>query len=86
MRQLILRLIIVMTGVLIVIACIYLNYINLIEAFGSGPPYYGRTTNMEKWSDPIPFLAALDGVVIAMFGGLTWLYMKVKKKGEVSQG
>jgi len=79
MKQSILRLIILTISILIVIACIYINYINLIEAFGSGPPYYDRTTNMDKWSDPIPFLVALDLAVIAIFGGLIWLFTKFKK-------
>ena len=29
------------------------------EAYGSGPPYYGRTTNMDKWTSPLPTLTAL---------------------------
>ena len=29
------------------------------EAYGAGPPYYGRTTNMDKWTSPLPTLTAL---------------------------
>jgi hypothetical protein len=43
-----------------------LNVIQLCEAFGGGPPYYGRTTNMDKWSNPLPWLTALDLGAIAM--------------------
>ena len=40
----------------------WLNWFNLNEAFGDGPPYYGRTTNMDKWANPAPVLIALDAV------------------------
>lgn len=34
------------------------------EYFGDGPPYYGRTTNMDKWSDPLPLLATFDAIAL----------------------
>ena len=37
---------------------------HLLEAFGSGPPYYGRTTNMDKWQNPVPLLISVDAVVL----------------------
>jgi general stress protein CsbA len=43
----------------------YVNVDNVVGAFGDGPPYYGRSTNMDKWANPIPFLVVLDVVVIA---------------------
>lgn len=43
-----------------------INYYSLIEAYGSGAPYYSRTTNMDKWSNPIPYLAILDSVMVAI--------------------
>jgi ABC-type multidrug transport system permease subunit len=46
--------------VTIVTAAAWINYTNLNEAFGSGPPYYGRTTNMDKWTNPIPTLMLID--------------------------
>jgi hypothetical protein len=42
------------------------NVINLSEAFGSGPPYYGRMTNMDKWSNPVPALAAVDALGVLL--------------------
>lgn len=42
---------------------IYVNIDNLIGAFGDGPPYYGRTTNMDKWANPLPFLFVFDLLV-----------------------
>lgn len=47
----------------------YVNYDALVGAFGSGPPYYGRSTNMDKWENPIPTLIVVDAValVVAFF-------------------
>lgn len=42
------------------------NVINLNEAFGDGPPYYARTTNMDKWSNPLPLLAVVDAATLAV--------------------
>jgi len=75
-----LRPVIVIISILIVVACTYVNYINLVEAFGSGPPYFDRTTNMDKWSNPIPFLVLLDIAVIIILGGLIWFFSKIWKK------
>lgn len=53
-----------------VVLIVAFNAINLTEAFGNGPPYYGRTTNMDKWSNPLPILAGIDivgGLAIAAY-------------------
>jgi hypothetical protein len=42
------------------------NVININEAFGDGPPYYARTTNMDKWSNPLPVLAIVDATALAL--------------------
>ena len=44
----------------------WMTVTQLTEAFGSGPPYYGRTTNMDKWDNPVPFLLAVDLAVLAV--------------------
>ncbi len=54
----------------ILAAAVWLNYSWLTEAYGSGPPYYGRTTNMDKWSDPLPLLAVADIVMLGLVFGL----------------
>jgi len=38
----------------------------LSEAYGSGPSYYGHTTNMDKWESPLPFLFVLDGIALVI--------------------
>ncbi|AYZ63201.1 hypothetical protein EGY31_08135 [Burkholderia multivorans] len=44
------------------------NAINLEEAYGDGPPYYARTTNMDKWTDPLPMLGIVDGAMLVAIG------------------
>ncbi len=43
----------------------------LLEAYGSGPPYYRRTTNMDKWQSPIP-TAVIIGFGSVLFSILFW--------------
>jgi multisubunit Na+/H+ antiporter MnhC subunit len=56
------------TGVLVALGLVglaaYINVQSLVEAYGSGPPYFGRTTNMDKWSSPLPALLMLDALVL----------------------
>lgn len=44
----------------------YVNYDAIVGAFGSGPPYYGQTTNMDKWRNPLPLLLGIDVVSTAV--------------------
>lgn len=55
----------------------WLNYINLQEAYGSGPPYFGRTVNMDKWASPLPVLLTLDAVTGLV---LIWLVLFLRKR------
>jgi len=41
-----------------------INLSNLVEAYGSDAPYYSRSANMDKWTDPLPMLGAVDTVVL----------------------
>ncbi|KQT86860.1 hypothetical protein ASG48_17655 [Aurantimonas sp. Leaf443] len=52
-------------AVALLVTAVWVNAVTLIEAYGSGPPHYGRTTNMDKWTDPLPWLLPLNAVVIA---------------------
>ncbi len=58
------------SAVVLLVGVAWLNFINLAEAYGSGPPYYGRTTNMDKWSDPLPVLLLIDAVTVLLVGVL----------------
>lgn len=42
----------------------------LHEAYGSGPPYYGLTVNMDKWASPWLTVLAVDALAIAIVIGL----------------
>ena len=60
----------------------YVTYDNIVGAFGSGPPYYGKTTNMDKWQNPIPYLVALDIVAsVAIFLLSRWA-LRLWRGGE----
>ncbi|RQS22558.1 hypothetical protein [Burkholderia sp. Bp8998] len=56
-------------ALLILLAPVFaFNAINLSEAYGDGPPYYARTTNMDKWTDPLPLLGVIDGAMLVAIG------------------
>ena len=44
----------------------YVTYDNIVGAFGSGPPYYSQTTNMDKWQNPVPYLVGFDLIVLVV--------------------
>jgi hypothetical protein len=60
-------------AVLLALCLLAGNYVVLDEAYGGGPPYYGRTANMDKWVSPFPRLAVVDAVGAALIGLLAWL-------------
>lgn len=48
-------------------AIVWVSYASLSEAYGAGPPFYSRTTNMDKWEDPLPIVVGLDaGAIVAV--------------------
>ncbi|MGF6666045.1 hypothetical protein QF000_007713 [Paraburkholderia atlantica] len=63
----------------LVVSVAAFNVINLNEAYGSGEPYYSRTTNMDKWTDPLPMLGVVDGIAVAVVaaGFFLWRRMRV---------
>jgi hypothetical protein len=63
-----------LAGFGIVVAATILHIEVYEEYFGNGPPYFGRTTNMDKWSNPIPALAIADGaILVACWIAWRWL-------------
>lgn len=56
-----------MAAIAITIILVVVSYHALMEAYGSGPPYFGRTTNMDKWSNPLPVLLLVNsiGLIVA---------------------
>ncbi|TRX76053.1 hypothetical protein [Pseudomonas mangiferae] len=47
------------------------------DAYGPGAPYYGRSTNRDKWSDPRPILLVVDGGVVLLVFGLRRLLRRM---------
>jgi hypothetical protein len=70
-------------GLLIVV--VYVNVVSIAGAFGQGPPYYGRTTNMDKWTNPLPALGALDlaALAIVLVAG-RWIRRQLARRGGIS--
>ncbi len=62
----------------LVVLIVAFNAVNLTEAFGNGPPYYGRTTNMDKWSNPLPVLAGVDTIGILVIAAYVYF---LRRKG-----
>lgn len=59
----------IVLGLLVLGAAALVSYEAINEAFGAGPPYYSRSTNMDKWSNPLPQLLLGDAVAVVV-GGL----------------
>jgi multisubunit Na+/H+ antiporter MnhC subunit len=68
------------SGLLIALAIIlfagWLNYSELSVAYGSGPPFFGRTVNMDKWHDPLPGLLVIDALCLLVGAAAVQLYRK----------
>lgn len=58
---------------------LYLIVPQLTEAYGSGSPYYGRSTNMDKWSNPLPFVALVIAIAVALSYAFWWFAIRNKK-------
>lgn len=57
-------------SVILVLIALAATYMALTEAYGVGPPYFGETQNMDKWSDPISILAAICIICFASAAAL----------------
>lgn len=63
-------------AVMVVAALGIVSFELLVESYGDGPPYYGRTTNMDKWSSPLPWLMVIAAVGLTLAGLLAWLGLR----------
>lgn len=61
---------------------IFVTYDNIVGAFGSGPPYYGQTTNMDKWQNPVPYLIGLDLFILVIIFLLARWSLRVLRANE----
>jgi hypothetical protein len=67
------RILIFVVAVTMLITAVAVNWVNIDEAYGSGPPYYARTTNMDKWTDPLPVLVVVDALTALLLLALIYL-------------
>jgi len=68
-------------AILALLAAAFVSYELLSEAYGTGPPYYSRTTNMDKWNDPLPEVLIADVIVAAVSFHLVRVGMKTLRNG-----
>lgn len=61
------RKLLIAAAVVVVALLAVLHWSLLQEAYGAGPPYYGRTVNMDKWNSPWPVLVAVDLTAVVVF-------------------
>ena len=59
----------------------WINYTAIVEAYGSGPPYFNLTTNMDKWESPILMLAIID-ISILLVSYISYGVYKNKMKNS----
>jgi hypothetical protein len=58
------------------------SYGIIVESYGPGPPYYGRTTNMDKWTNPVPGLLTIDLPGLALAAGLAYVGLRLRRRSE----
>ena len=63
---------------LMVAGAVWISADMLNEAYGAGPPYYGRTVNMDKWTSPWLALVDIDSLVLLI--ALTLLRGRTDKR------
>nr|WKF59773.1 hypothetical protein HUO10_004284 [Paraburkholderia busanensis] len=56
------------------------NVLNLQEAYGSGPPHFSRTTNMDKWTNPFPVLGVIDAIAVLLIASYLYVLKAVQMK------
>jgi hypothetical protein len=61
--------------VVMLLLVVAVNWVDLSEAYGDGPPYYSRTVNMDKWENPLPVLLAVDIAAFVIITGFA-VYMR----------
>ena len=52
----------------LVVGALWFSTTLWLEAYGAGPPHYSRTTNMDKWSNPVPVIALVMGTAMSCCG------------------
>jgi len=73
---------IILGGLLLLLLALVIafNVLNLQEAYGGGPPYYSRTTNMDKWTNPLPTLGIIDGITVLIITAYVYAQRTAQRK------
>ena len=57
-----------------------------LEYYSDGPPYYGRTTNMDKWESPVMDLVTTDAIHLTLLVGFGTIARRLwRSGGEASE-
>ncbi|MFM0592295.1 hypothetical protein [Paraburkholderia dilworthii] len=56
------------------------NVLNLQEAYGGGPPHYSMTTNMDKWTNPLPTLGIINGITLLIVAAYVYVLRTAQRK------
>ena len=51
-----------------------------LEYYGDGPPYYGRTTNMDKWQSPVNKLLLSNGGGLALIAVVAYASRRLPRR------
>jgi hypothetical protein len=62
----------------IVLIAGYMGWDVYSEAYGPGPPFYGRTENMDKWSDPLAALLTIAAIAALAVLGLALIGRRLR--------
>ena len=66
------RALLIVFGLAVFAAGMSLNVDVYQELYSDGPPYFGRTENMDKWTSPMPWLIPVDAILAALLGWIGW--------------
>jgi len=66
------RALLIFLGLGLVAAGISLNADVYQELYSEGPPYFGRTENMDKWTSPMPWLIPVDALLASLLSWIGW--------------
>ncbi|HET7538538.1 MAG TPA: hypothetical protein VFK05_01655 [Polyangiaceae bacterium] len=66
--------------------CALRTHATYLEYYGDGPPYYGRTTNMDKWESPMFDLALSNALGLSLIALAFYLALYAARRRAGSKG
>ena len=55
-----------------------------LEYYGAGPPYFGRTTNMDKWESPVADLIVSNGLGLVLIASVFYGVRRLGARQDVT--